>query len=96
VLGPVVDQASRVDPEHFGPYALAVVARSADQSQGNGVWLFQTSTGGPEDVLDVPLVPGLDAIALHNVLFSGAEFEVPFSVTLTAMRVPRRVAGRLP
>jgi uncharacterized repeat protein (TIGR01451 family) len=85
VLGPTYDCASNAvgpcawfepglgqpNPAVFGPYTLQPIGAS-EPFQTGANYPFNTSTGGPDDWLKVPLgMDGLHAIALHNVLFEG-------------------------
>ena len=38
-----------------------------------GVWLYNTATDGPREIVAAPVVPGLNLVALHNVLLDGSE-----------------------
>lgn len=60
------------DPGYYGPYTLDVIGRSPNTNAGAGVWIFNTSSGGPREIISAPYVPGLNLIALHNVNFQGA------------------------
>jgi hypothetical protein len=95
ILGPETDDASEQKPEHFGPYTLSIIGRSEDTYQGGGVWHFATSTGHNEDVVEAPLSTGLHAVVVHNVLFGGEVFEVPFTVVVGRALTPRRGGRRV-
>ncbi|MBN1314476.1 MAG: S8 family serine peptidase [Anaerolineales bacterium] len=94
VLGPTEDCASngeepcawfepgwtQPDQSIFGPYTLLPIASSGTFLPGSA-YPFDTSTGGPDDWLKVPLEQdGLHEIALHNVLYSGDDFSEQFQV----------------
>jgi len=67
-------------PEVFGPYTLQPIGSTSPFIAG-AAYPFETSTGGPDDWLTVPLDrAGLHEVALHNVLFSGEQVETPFGV----------------
>jgi uncharacterized repeat protein (TIGR01451 family) len=85
VLGPTYDCASNAtapcawfepglgqpNQSVFGPYTLQPIGASEPFRSG-ATYPFNTSTGGPDDWLTVPLeMEGLHEIALHNVLFEG-------------------------
>lgn len=62
----------------YGPYTLAPVGGSNRNYLGSGKWLWDTSTGGPREIVAAPARPGLNLIALQNVLFDGSEAEESF------------------
>lgn len=67
----------------FGaPYVIDTVGGSPNTNVGAGTWLFDTATGGPEDLVTAPAQEGLHAIALHQVGWQGDAFHTPFSVTV--------------
>ncbi len=68
------------DPDIYGPYRLAPVGGSQllPLSIYDGIWMYETSTGGPREIVSAPVQPGLHAIALHNVLYDGSEPEERF------------------
>jgi hypothetical protein len=49
------------------------VGGSAQLYKGSGKWQYDTSTGGPREIVAAPAVPGLNLVALHNVLFDGSQ-----------------------
>lgn len=61
------------DEEVYGPYTLAPVGGSNRNYMGSGKWLWDTSTGGPREIVAAPAEPGLNLIALQNVLYDGSE-----------------------
>ena len=62
----------------FGPYTLQPIG-SSEPFRAGAAYPFNTSTGGPDDWVLVPLQqPGLHELALHNVLFSGEQIEEQF------------------
>ncbi len=85
---PVEDMS---DPDWYGPYTLNLLARSNYLVAGS-VWPFNTSTGKNEDWLALtPGMTGLHEVMLHNVLFSGSQFDMPFETTVSSLRVASRV-----
>jgi hypothetical protein len=67
----------------FGaPYVIDTVGGSPNTNVGAGTWLFDTATGGPEDLVTAPVQEGLHSIALHQVGWQGDAFHTPFSVTV--------------
>jgi hypothetical protein len=60
------------DPAYYGPYTLDIIGRSPNTNVRAGVWVFNTSSGGPREIISAPYIPGLNLIALHNVNFQGA------------------------
>ncbi|NLG48636.1 MAG: S8 family serine peptidase, partial [Chloroflexi bacterium] len=97
VLGPKVDgftnpKSTELDPpiyepDYYGPYTLDTIGKSPNKNLGDGIWRFDTATGGPEDWLTVPLNEGLHQVLLHNVLHSGKVSTVPFTTTLGTVTV---------
>jgi hypothetical protein len=65
-----------------GPYVIDTVGGSPNTNVGGGTWLFDTATGGPEDLVTAPVQEGLHAVALHQVGWQGDAFHTPFSVTV--------------
>ena len=82
ILGPISD--SFTDPSStyfhpdFGPNRLEHIG--GIRSPFPRYWRFATASGGPTDYSVAPLVDGLHALFLHNILFSGNRFAVPFSL----------------
>jgi hypothetical protein len=62
----------------YGPYALAPVGGSDRLNPRAGVWLQQTSTGGPREIVSAPVKAGLNLVALHNNLFEGRRWAETF------------------
>jgi uncharacterized repeat protein (TIGR01451 family) len=94
VLGPTPDCASNAagpcawyepgigqpDSSVFGPYTLQPIGSSGPFLSG-AAYPFDTSTGGPDDWLKVPLdTAGLHELALHNVEYSGENLAAQFKV----------------
>ena len=73
IFGPAADTYSTQDPSFFGPYNVELTGGSVSTYVGDGIFRFNTSTGGPREVVSAQLRDGLNFIALHNVLSSGAE-----------------------
>ena len=92
VLGPTKDCASngtgcgypepglgQPDPSIFGPYTLQPIGSSAGGFISGATYPFNTSTGGPNDWIKVPLEStGLHEVALHNVVYAGKTLAEPF------------------
>jgi len=87
---PVIPPDTRIDPSWYGPYALTLLARSPYRVVGS-TWPFDTSSGANEDWLVVPAGEGLHEVMLHNVLFSGTQFEMPFETTASSIRIGTRI-----
>gem|GEM_PF-986944 len=100
VYGPVSDRYS--DPEHpdnerndisdpawYGPYTMGLLGRSPYLvSEGESVWPFNTSSGGAEDWVAAKVRSGgLHEVMLHNVLFSGLDFSIPFRSEVGSARL---------
>ncbi len=65
-------------PAVYGPYSLYPVGGSERLNPRAGVWLQQTSTGGPREMVAAPLTPGLNLVAMHNNLYSGEKWAETF------------------
>ena len=99
VLGPVDSRWSNPDhpanadedmsdPAWYGPNGMENFVRSAYQHVGGGRFAFGTSSGGNDDWLAAPAEgAGLHEVMLHNVLFSGTDFELPFETQVGALTV---------
>jgi hypothetical protein len=74
VFGPSEDDFSFNDPAYYGPYTLEFLGGSPNTNTGAGVWRFNTGAGGSSDVVTAEWSPGLNLIALHNVVFNGRDF----------------------
>lgn len=107
VLGPTEDCASneaepcawyepglgQPDPGTFGPYTLQPIGSSGTFLSG-AAYPFDTTTGGPDDWLKVPLdQAGLHEIALHNVLYSGDDFTEQFQVDVGTIDLELKMGG---
>lgn len=75
------------DPLWYGPGTMALVTKSRNRNLGGGRWAFDTSSGGNEDWLAAPARGGLHEVLLHNVLFSGAGFSMPFETSISSLQV---------
>lgn len=62
----------------YGPYTLYPVGGSNRLLASAGRWLYDTSTGGPREMVAAPAKPGLNLVALQNVMFDGATTEEMF------------------
>ncbi|MDH3262112.1 MAG: S8 family serine peptidase, partial [Acidimicrobiia bacterium] len=83
VFGPSSNAYQLFGGGPFGaPYVLDTVANSPNTNIGAGVWLFDTATGGAEDLVAAPVQGGLHAIVQHQVNFQGDQFDVPFELTV--------------
>lgn len=63
----------------FGPYTLGVVGRSPDTYIGSGRYRYDTSSGGPRDLVAAPARAGLHGVLLHHVKVDGERLDTPFS-----------------
>jgi Subtilase family len=64
------------------PYILDTVGKSANTNIGAGIWTFQTTTGGAEEIVSGPASDGLHAILQHGTGWNGTKFDVPFSTSV--------------
>jgi hypothetical protein len=89
---PAVPVENMGNPAWYGPYTLNLLARSPYLVTGS-VWPFNTTTGKNEDWLAlIPGAEGLHEVMLHNVLFSGSQFDMPFETTVSSIRVASRTS----
>lgn len=63
----------------YGPYGLAELGRSENTYIGSGRWRFQTSSGGPREIIAAPAQEGLHGLILHQVKVDGGTLDEPFS-----------------
>ena len=78
----------------FAPYAIGTVGGSQNTNVGAGVWLFNTATGGPEELVTAPVQQSLHAVVQHevNMQHDRGEVNLPFTTTVGGMRLtPDRV-----
>jgi len=80
LLGETPDSFSTNHPERYGPGYLDIKGRSADYWIGGGRFMFNTVTGGPQEIVAADLTPGLWEIVLHNVLNAGLDSTENMSV----------------
>ena len=71
------DDYSTGDPAFFGPTGVEQLAASKDMWYSGGVFQFQTSTGGPKEVVSGLMSDGLGFISLHNTLNAGRQLAEP-------------------
>ncbi|WP_376791190.1 S8 family serine peptidase [Thermoflexus sp.] len=71
------DFYSTLDPTFFGPQSVELVGGSNDTYIGSGRFIFDTATGGPREIVAGEIRDGLGFVALHNVLYAGAQFGEP-------------------
>jgi hypothetical protein len=76
----------------FAPYALGTVGGSQNTNVGAGVWLFDTATGGPEELVTAPVQQSLHAVVQHEVNMQHDSGEV----TAAASTSPSRQASTCP
>lgn len=105
VLGPVDDRYSNPedpanadddwsDPAWYGPHGMDNLVRSAYQYVTAGRFAFGTSSGGYDDWLATPAErEGLHEVMLHNTIFSGTDFELPFETRVGALTVNSSTIG---
>jgi len=91
VLGPVADQFSNDpdsgQPEYYGPYTLAEIAKSNDGYVGGGAFFPDTTSGASREVIAAPYDPGLNDIVLHNVTYDGSAAWEHYAVRAGALAV---------
>ncbi len=99
ILGPTDDRYSNPDdpanededwsdPAWYGPHGMENLVRSAYQHVGAGRFAFGTSSGGYDDWLATPAERGgLHEVMLHNTIFSGTDFELPFETQVGALTI---------
>ena len=92
VLGPAPDGFS--PSPLYGPYTLEQAGRSAYTYIGSGRWLYQTSTGGPREIISARVQDGLHGIFLHQVRDGGGMLSEPFKGTTGLVNLnPAAVLG---
>ena len=67
------------DEDVYGPYSLYSTGGSARLNRGAGIWTWDTATGGPREIAAAPVTPGLNLVALQNVMFDGSESAEAFT-----------------
>ncbi|HJQ73251.1 MAG TPA: S8 family serine peptidase [Gaiellaceae bacterium] len=67
--------------------SLDTIGGSENAYIGSGTWLFDTATGGAEDIAAAPASQGMHAIVEHGVSFDGDKFDVPFTTTVGSASV---------
>jgi hypothetical protein len=79
----------------YGPYTLEQTGRSANTYIGSGRWLFQTSSGGPREIISAPIPDsgGLHSIQLHQVRVDGNALNDPFQGQVGLANLDPAVAG---
>lgn len=75
------------DQAYYGPYSLSVLGGSPNAYLGSGTWMFNTTSDSNEDWVAAPIQEGLHTVAMHNVLFNGDKFSVPFTTTVSSVGV---------
>lgn len=70
----------------YGPYTLAPSGGSDRLNPRAGLWLWQTSTGGPREIVTGQIKPGLNLVALHNTLHDGGSWAEAFSGQVGTIR----------
>jgi len=63
----------------YGPYTLGYVGGSSRLNASTGKWTYHTATGGPREIVAAPVRAGLNVVALHNVMFDGADDVAAFT-----------------
>jgi len=86
IFGPERDIFSEIWPNRYGPYTLDFKGGSVNTNMENGIFKFQTSTGGAREVIAADAVSGLNLLAIHNVLYNDA-FGEYFSAKLGTFTV---------
>ena len=84
ILGPT---ATGLSPSIYGPYTLEQVGRSNNTYIGSGRWIYDTSTGGPREIVAAPAQEGLHAIMFHQVRVDGNEFDDHFGGSVGLVNV---------
>ncbi len=87
VFGPGEDDYSFIDPDRYGPYPLVPVGGSQNTNIGAGVWRFNTGSGLSSETITADWGPGLNLVALHNVVFNGRGFDAPISGNVGSLAV---------
>jgi hypothetical protein len=89
ILGPISDTYTTPGTDYylpgFGPNRLAHIG--GVRSPGRPNWTFQTATGGSTDYSVANLTDGLHGLFVHNILFGGSRFAVPFQVDMGVLNL---------
>jgi hypothetical protein len=85
VLGPTLDDFT--PSPLYGPYTLEQVGRSVYTYIGSGRWLYQTSSGGPHEIIAAKLQEGLHSIMFHQVRVDGNLLDTPYGGTVGLVNV---------
>ncbi len=64
----------------YGPYTLSVKGQSKNTYISGGKYAWETSSGGPKEVISAPLQNGLLEIMIHNVLYGGINASEQFKI----------------
>ncbi len=87
ILGPTEIDPTDFDPSIYGPYTLEEVGRSNNTYIGSGRWIYDTSSGGPREIVSAPAQEGLHAIMFHQVRVDGNEFDDHFGGSVGLVNV---------
>jgi hypothetical protein len=90
VFGPSVNPEGQVlcgDCLFGAPYILDTVGGSPNTDIGSGIWIFDTASGGAQDLISAPAQEGLHAVVLHQVGYDGGKFHVPFQTSVGTARL---------
>lgn len=95
VLGPTPD--GRSPASIYGPYTLEEVGRSAYTHIGSGRWVYQTSSGGPRELVAAPVQDGLHALLFHQVRVDGSLLDDTFGGSVGLVTIdPGTVSASAP
>lgn len=86
IFGPAPEAVTIVLPE-FGPYTLDKVGGSPNRYQGSGRWGYDTSSGGPREIVAGPISEGLHGIFLHQVRVDGDVLDEQFRARVGKLTV---------
>jgi subtilisin family serine protease/PKD repeat protein len=87
ILGGILDSYSSEFPDRYGPYTLGITGRSYEAYWYGGKFRFNTTTGGPREIISADLSPGLNEVILHNVLYAGQSFSENVTGTIGTVNV---------
>lgn len=95
IFGPAPDTYSAKYPDDFGPYTLDILGGSQNTLYQRGdlfdwgryAYAWQTNTGEAHETVAAPLRPGLNLIALQNVLYGGLAPSERFTGTVGTVSV---------
>ncbi len=79
---PVNNSSYGTPGDFWGPYALQITGRSESPFLSNGIWSFQTATGGAVDYVVGDFNRGLNSVQLHPMRYDGDSLREDYRVEI--------------